>query len=323
MLSGTHFYHRTIRSLVTVFGTLFNNVRLVRYNNQGTVEIERVNVPISYASKEKFYKRLSEDPVIENQTQINLPRFAFEVAGFSFDPLRKFSTYNNIFYKIPSNLVNRVRLVPYNLEFNLHLFVRNIEEGFQIVEQIAGTFDPDYTVTMDFIEPGSIKLDVPIVLNSITYDDSYDGDIESTRVLSWTLSFSVKAYFLTITEQSKLITDAYGNVYSLSSDVFEFTSGNGAEYQLNELVYQGNSVDEATAVGYVKSWNNSTNTISLVDVNGEFVANSIFTGATSSAKYSYDTPKDKNQIFRILVEPYPLDADIEDNFSYTANVSYE
>ena len=42
MLSNEHFYHRITRKLVVAFGTMFNNLRLVRYNQAGTVEIERV-----------------------------------------------------------------------------------------------------------------------------------------------------------------------------------------------------------------------------------------------------------------------------------------
>lgn len=321
MLSGTHFYHRTIRSLVTVFGTLFNNVRLVRYNNEGTVEIERVNVPISYASKEKFYKRITEDPSLANQTQINLPRFAFEMSGATYDPLRKTSSFNNVFYSVPNNAVSRTKLVPYNLDFNLYLFVRNIEEGFQIIEQIIPTFDPDYTVTMDFINPGDIKLDVPVIFNGITYDDTYEGEPDVTRVLIWTLNFSMKAYFLSAAKDVKLITDARGNVYTLADSTFDLNSGNGLNYSLNELVYQGPSVDEASAVGYVSAWSNTTNTISVFDVNGKFEANSVVTGFVSGAKYNLNTLPTEELLREIKIEPDPLTANITDNFGYTTTIT--
>lgn len=321
MFAGSHFYHRTTRSLVTVFGTLFNNIRLVRYNNEGTLEIERVTVPISYASKEKFYKRITEDPTLANQTQINLPRFAFEMSGMTYDPLRKISSHNNVFYGVPTNAVSRVKLIPYNLDFNLHLFVRNTEEGFQIIEQIMPTFDPDYTVTMDFVNPGDVKLDVPIVFNGITYDDSYEGNPLETRVLSWTLNFTMKAYFLSAAKSTTLITDARGNVYTLAADTFDLNLGNGHNYALNELVYQGPNIEEASAVGYVRAWSNTTNTISLVDVNGNFVANSTITGYISGAKYNLETKAASDQLLEIKIQPDPLTANITDNFGYTTTIT--
>ena len=56
MFSSSHFYHRIIRKMVVAFGTLFNDIRLVRYNRAGTIEIERIIVPLQYAQKEKFYQ---------------------------------------------------------------------------------------------------------------------------------------------------------------------------------------------------------------------------------------------------------------------------
>jgi hypothetical protein len=49
-----HYYHRIIRKLVVSFGALFNNMRLVRYASDGTTEVERINLPLAYASKKNF-----------------------------------------------------------------------------------------------------------------------------------------------------------------------------------------------------------------------------------------------------------------------------
>ena len=36
--------------------------------------------------------------------------------------------------------------------------------------------------------------DVPIILSSVTYEDSYDGDFNDRRVLTYTMSFTAKFY---------------------------------------------------------------------------------------------------------------------------------
>jgi hypothetical protein len=57
--------------MVVSFGTMFNDIRLVRYNKAGTQEIERINVPLMYSQKEKFYQRITQDPELtKNQSKI-------------------------------------------------------------------------------------------------------------------------------------------------------------------------------------------------------------------------------------------------------------
>ena len=78
---GNHFYHRITRKIVVAFGSLFNEIQLVRYNKAGTTELERVLVPIVYAQKEKFYSRIKGDPNLLKSIQVTLPRMSFEISG--------------------------------------------------------------------------------------------------------------------------------------------------------------------------------------------------------------------------------------------------
>ena len=62
------------------------------------------------------------------------------------------------------------------------------------IEQILPFFQPEYTVTMKEIPELDIIRDVPIVLNSIGYEDDYEGDFTSRRSIVYTLSFTAKYY---------------------------------------------------------------------------------------------------------------------------------
>ena len=53
---GTHFYHQRIRKSVAVFGTLFNNLYVLRKDSNDQV-ISQVKVPLSYGPKRKFLDR--------------------------------------------------------------------------------------------------------------------------------------------------------------------------------------------------------------------------------------------------------------------------
>jgi len=81
MLGNSHFYNRTIRKVVVAFGTLFNDLVLVRYNRAGTVEFERTRVPLSYGAKEKYITRLTQDPDLIKSIATSLPRMSFDLTG--------------------------------------------------------------------------------------------------------------------------------------------------------------------------------------------------------------------------------------------------
>lgn len=262
MLSGQHHYHRIIRKLVVAFGTMFNNLRLVKYDKAGTIEIERINVPLMYASKEKFYARISAAPDPYNPVNLTLPRMAFEMNGISYDPLRKKSNFTDEFAEgLPTGL-KKVRMTPYNFDFNLYVFVRNTEDGAQIVEQILPYFTPDYTVTLDFVGINDFKMDVPLVFNSITYDDSHEGDPESTRSIIWTLNFTAKGYLFGPVANVSLIRKATANIHDMTFETnplkeMQLTGGQG-DYKVDELVYQGSNPGSATSTGYVRDWRSNS-----------------------------------------------------------------
>ena len=51
-----------MRKVVVAFGTMFNNIQLVRTNNAGEVT-QTMKVPLAYGPKNKWLARLREDPL--------------------------------------------------------------------------------------------------------------------------------------------------------------------------------------------------------------------------------------------------------------------
>lgn len=324
MLSGTQYYHRTVRKLVVAFGNIFNNVKLVRYNIDNTVEIERINVPLAYASKEKFYKRITRDPDLVNPVNLTIPRMAFDMTAITYDATRKISTFIDNYALDGDTGLNTVKATPYNFDFNLYAFVRNTEDGMQIIEQILPYFNPDYTVTIDYLPLDGFKWDVPIVFNSISYEDTNTGDPESTRSIIWNLNFTVKGYLFSPIKDSKIIRKATANVYNNYIQTQEnglfFTSGQG-NFSRGELVYQGSSLSESSATAYVSKWDSSSNNLVLYDVTGTFRANSTITGFVSGAKYTISTQSDDpTQLVNITVLPNPPTANADDDYGFTTTI---
>ena len=325
MLSNQHFYHRITRKMVVAFGTMFNNIRLIRYDVTGKIEIERITVPLAYADKEKFYKRISVDPELTKEVQILLPRMGFTLDSITYDPLRKTSLYNKEFYA-GTNGVKSVQATPYNFDFTLSVYVRNVEDGTQIVEQILPYFNPDYTLSINLTGMPGNKFDLPIILNSVNQNNEANGSSDSTRLITWDLNFTVKGYLYGAIDQSKIITKSTANTFYYNTNnnsKQELILQNGTHnFKIGELVYSGTTLGYSGYTAFVDSWNPKTNTLVVVDSSGNISNGDKLHGAVTRASWdvvSYVTPDYK--LSSISVQPDPLTANADDDFGYTTTIT--
>lgn len=213
---GQQFYNETIRKVVIAFGTMFNDIHLVRKDNSGTI-IQTMKVPLAYGPRQKFLVRLREDADLTKQVAVTLPRLGFEITGLSYDPARKLNRVQK-FRKVKGDnnkqLDTQYMPVPYNVDFELYVLSKQSDDALQIVEQILPYFQPDYTVTIkDNIEMDT-KRDVPVILNSVTYEDDYEGDFTSRRSIIYTLSFTTKFYLYGPVTSSKVIKTVQVDQYT-------------------------------------------------------------------------------------------------------------
>ena len=204
---GQQFYHESIRKVIVAFGTTFNNIQLVRKDNDGNIK-QTLKVPLAYGPRQKFLVRLAEDPDLTKKIAVTLPRIGFEIAQLSYDPSRKLNRVQK-FKKVKGANSNRLDTqfmpVPYNIGFQLYILSKQSDDALQIVEQILPFFQPDYTLTINDMTDMGIKRDVPIILNSVGYEDNYQGDFQSRRAIIYTLSFTTKFYLYGPVTSSKVI----------------------------------------------------------------------------------------------------------------------
>ena len=193
---GSTFYHQTIRKYVAAFGTLFNDINIERKNSSGTV-IERVKVPLAYGPRQKWILALSETTDQRRVLGARLPRIGFALTGVNYDSVRKLNTViRNVAANTAStgSVMSQYNPVPYNFDFELFILVNNAEDGTQILEQILPYFTPEFTVTINTIPDMGIKADVPVVHNSASQSDEYEGELATRRTIIWTLSFLLKGF---------------------------------------------------------------------------------------------------------------------------------
>jgi hypothetical protein len=274
---GNHFYNASTRRIVSVFGTLFNNISVVRKDSGGSVKsIQRV--PLAYGPKQKFISRIEERPNLENTSAaIKLPRMSFEITGINYDPTVKTSKLNRISKIDPDNGNNKIYTythAPYKLSIDLAIMAKNQDDALQIMEQIIPFFQPEYSVTINDIPELNIKSDIPIVLSGIAMEDSYDGDYTTRRAIVYTLSFEARVKYFGPVNTSGVIKNVISNIANIdnpdelleqySAKVNPIDSSQNDTYTIQEEYLFAPQIDEI--IVKFKAGDN-TNTGVLFDVN--------------------------------------------------------
>jgi hypothetical protein len=215
MLTDGNYYWGIIRKSIIAFGNMFNNIEIDRKNAAGTV-VQSIKVPLAYAPKQKFLARIDQAPDSDSRNvQITLPRMSFEIVKVSYDPTRKLaSSQKNRSVSVNNNtVISQFVPVPYNIQLNLYVYVKNSDDGLQIIEQILPYFNPDYNLSVKAVPEMNITHDIPIVLDNIDFTDSYDGAFTDRRAIIWTLSFTLKTNFFGPTTKQGIIRSAKASVY--------------------------------------------------------------------------------------------------------------
>lgn len=217
---GTYFYHERIRKSVAMFGSLFNNIYVLRKDASGNV-LSQVKVPLAYAPRRDYIERLRDNPDLDTDTKvaIKLPRMSFEILGYSYAPERQLNKMGQR-NKTPtvSSSDTRARIfnfVPYNIDMQLNVYTKNQDDALQIVEQILPFFSPQYNLTIKpFSQYTDLKEDVPIILQGISYSDDYEGTLGDRRSIIYQLDFQMHANFYQGLEDKDIIRKVTNNLYT-------------------------------------------------------------------------------------------------------------
>ena len=192
---GTYYYHEIMRKTIVAFGTLFNQIN-IRHDDASGNTYSDLKVPLAYGPSQKFLARLEQQEDLNKPVQITLPRMSFEMNNIQYDSTRK-TGITQTFKAVDkdTSAVKKVFMpVPYNIGFELNILSKLNDDALQIVEQILPYFQPSFNVTIDLISSIGEKRDVPIVLDSISFQDDYEGDFSTRRALIYTLRFTAKTY---------------------------------------------------------------------------------------------------------------------------------
>jgi len=315
---GFFSYHKNIRNIVVLFGTVFNDITIKRLKSDGTVERE-FKVPIAYGPSEKFLAKLNQPDVM------TLPRMSFEITDYTYDATRKLQTTKQ-FKKVKSGSTTELTTVynpvPYDFNITLSVMVKYSDDGTQILEQILPHFTPEFQVTMNELSTMGIKRDIPIILNSVSTEDTYEGDFITRRALIHTLTFTVKGHIYGRTPDQGIIREVDVNI---GSNLFRvgsvtITAGGSSYTSVPTVTFSGGGGSGATGTAVVAS--NAVTSITITNAGTSYTSAPTVTfiggggtGAVGTAVLI--TQKDVN----IDIKPAPLTADADDDFGFTTTIT--
>jgi hypothetical protein len=267
---GSPFYFGLIRKYVILMGTLLNQIRITKTDSSGTVT-SLVKVPITYAPKDKMLARIIQDPALDKSSAVaTLPMISFEMGKMTYDGTRKLNTIGKVAVRDATDADKfkyQYNPVPYNIDFKVYVYAKNAEDGTKIIEQILPYFTPDWTTTCNLIPEVNVTMDIPIILNNISYSDTYDGAYSERRAIIWQLDFVLKGYLYGPIKSSGIIKFVRTQFYIPSTNTA--AEGRGITPMAEKITVQPGLDANGNPINYYGGPNANTGTVPYIEINSD------------------------------------------------------
>ena len=240
------FYHGTIQKFIAAFGSTFEGISIVDYDEECNKE-KVIRTPIAYGPKNKWLARLLQQPDLTTpRVKVTLPRLSFEITDVRYDPTRKVGTIgSHVPGMVNGHPIKLFNPVPYNLMIQMYSYTKDQGDALQIMEQILPYFAPTLEIKMEQLPQLNMIKTIPIQLDSIAIDDSYgDNNVQTQRTVIQTFTFTAKLdFFGPIFTNSKEIKKAIidYSVYSkgiidstYTAEVEPFSANKDEDWNLKE-----------------------------------------------------------------------------------------
>lgn len=313
---------QSIRKTTIAFASLFKDIPLIKYDDNG-IEVERMIVPIIYGDKEKYVKRLD---ISHEKVQITLPRIEYGLTTMEYDVERKLNPSNKLMgcAALGDTYVNSP--IPYNFNFELVLYTRNIEDANQIMEYILSHFQPDYNMRIVMVPEAGIIKTIPVTFNGDSEEEDSTGSFDSpVRSVFRTLTFTARSFIFQPPQTYNPILMANTNMYIPQSYTYmnlQLIDGFG-DFAGGENVFEGYNYDTAKAKATVAAWDKYTKILSVTNVIGAFTQNGIIRNVSGSAEYVINALPSSGLAYATSITPtsntFPPNGPYEINVTITDN----
>ena len=208
-----HFYHNSIRTYTAAFGTIFNSIYIVRSDGK------KIKIPLSYSSRQKFDITQKYEET-NAHTKVKFPRIGFVLTGWSRDPQRIQNKHDLMYQQIDRTQVNTVNKqlnrVPYIFNYQVTVGTKNLDDMFQIMEQIAAWFNPSLNINITENPDLGIETSLNVMMTDSNLADDYEGQMEDEKTLISTFNFDVEGFLYMPTSNQGVIQTITLNYYDLN-----------------------------------------------------------------------------------------------------------
>lgn len=309
---------QSIRKTTIAFAGLFKNIPFIKYDEHGN-EVERIIVPILYGNKEKYVKRLD---IPDEKVQITLPRIEYGLVDIVYDPSRRTNQANKITGCSTDGSVYVNSPLPYNFNFELVLYTRNIEDANQIMEYILPFFYPDYNLKINMVPEAGITKNIPISFNGESEEEDATGTFDGpVRSVFRTLNFTARSYIFQPPKYMKPILQAETYIYNENSVESLLLANGSGNFLPNDLVFQGNSIERYSAKAKIVSWNPSSNTLVISNRTGIFSTNVTIYNTTRSISYTVIDANTSTLAISSIITPVPNTYPVTGPFDYNIQIN--
>lgn len=205
-----YFYYNVIRKSTIQFLDSLNDIKIAKYNSDGTIR-KYINVPLKFSPKDKNYAWLfsKNRPGYKDKRILILPQMSVQLTGIDYDNDRQVNKESNIMISqstSASTLTRELNPVPYNINYELSIYTKNIDEINQIVEQILPYFSPEVFLRLNIPQLQS-TMDLKLIYLSSSPDMNPDIDESNYRIIKWDMSFVLQAYLFKPLEITPMIKE--------------------------------------------------------------------------------------------------------------------
>lgn len=179
-LTTPQLYKSAIRLVTIVFGSLFNDIYIRKYNKDGSVkEDSKRKVPITFSSKEQYavwIMNTMRRPDTDTKVGVAFPRLSYELVGLAPDEQRQLNpllyrrsevqdTKAPFAYNRQPFAFKDYSPAAYSFNFTLSLWANDMDSSIQVLESILPYFKPEVSVKVKEEENLPIMNDIHVVFN--------------------------------------------------------------------------------------------------------------------------------------------------------------
>lgn len=208
-------YRSAIRTVTVVFGSLFNDIYVRKYNTDGSVSEERRKVPILFSEKSQYFTWIDNKmrrPDSGTKVGLALPRLSYELTGLAPDEQRQLNPH---LYRTGTPQVNsdspfsnkEHSPAAYTFNYTLTLWSNDMDTSIQVLEQILPYFKPEVAVKVKEEQDLPIMNDLQVVFSGISKQDNYTEGFEVNRFIQWDMEFAVHSNIWSPSAEGKIIKE--------------------------------------------------------------------------------------------------------------------